>query len=194
MWFIPLILYISFGSMSLTQYVPIPATGRFLYMLTYPGILLLAYFLTQEKDLIKRILMPSIVILLLVTSIGFNYISDRSPLKNERVAYQYIKILPEVYTDYRTIKIFGYLSGYENYDKIKKFNNYESSKPENIYALELSRVSDSYVVINHRLINFFISSKKGIKFPEEIFNIPKDWVLKKSIGQGQERIDIYYAP
>jgi len=192
-WFIPIILYISFGSMSLTQYVPIPATARFLYMLTYPGILLLAYFLTQEKDLIKRILMPSIIILLLVTSIGYNYISELgSPLKNERVAYQYIKILPEVYTDYRTIKIFGYLSGYENYDNIKKFHNYDAYHPENINALNLDELSDIYIVINHELVNFFISSKKGIVFPNEIFDIPDEWILKKTIGTRENRIDVYY--
>ena len=139
--------------------------------------------------------MPSVIVLLLTTSIGYLFISDnRLPLKNERTAYAYIEKFQNVYTDERTTKIFDYFSGYKNNDNIKKFNNYESFKAENTYALELSRVSDSYVVINHRLINFFISSKKGIEFPDEIFNIPESWILKKSIGERENRIDIYYIP
>jgi len=194
-WFIPLILYISFGSMSLTSYVPIPAAARFLSIITYPGILLLAYFLAQEEKLIKKVLMPSIIILLLATSIGYLYISERgSLLKNERVAYEYVKTFPGVYTDERTVKIFEYLSGYEGNNNIQKFNSYDTFHPENVYSVDLSPVKDSYVVIHHSLINFLISSKKGIKFPDEIFNIPGEWVLKKSIGKGENRIDIYYIP
>ena len=194
-WFVALLLYISFGSVSLTSYIPIPAAARFLSIITFPGILLLAYFLTQDSTLTKRVLMPSVIVLLLTTSIGYLFISDnRLPLKNERTAYAYIEKFQNVYTDERTTKIFDYFSGYKNNDNIKKFNNYESFKAENTYALELSRVSDSYVVINHRLINFFISSKKGIEFPDEIFNIPESWILKKSIGERENRIDIYYIP
>jgi len=194
-WFIPLLLYLSFGSVSLTSYVPIPAAARLLSIITFPGILLLAYFLTQNENLTKKVLMPSIVILLLTTSIGYLFISDhRLPLKNERTAYAYTEKFQNVYTDNRSIKIFDYLSGYNLDDNYINFYNYEFLNPENTYALDLSQIEDSYVVINWKLINFFTARKKGIEFPDEIFNIPKDWALKKSIGEGENRIDIYYAP
>ncbi len=197
-WFIPLLLYLSFGSANITKYVLIPAASRFLFIINVPGILLLSHFLSQKEPSIKKILMPSILALLLATSIGYIYLSEhRFVLDDERDAYKYLKALPEkqVYTDHRTIRIFNYLSGYKDSDNIKSFNNYEFLNPKNTYALNLSNVKDSYVVINWKLINYFASSKKGIVFPKEIYYTPQTWILKKEIEKkGKDKIMIYYAP
>jgi len=197
-WFIPLLLYLSFGTVSITQYVLIPAGSRMFFIINIPGILLLSYFLMQNDNLIKRILMPSIVILLLVTSIGYIYISDqRFSLDNERNTYKYLETLPEkqTYTDYRTIRIFNYLSEFKSDNQMVIFNDFNAFKPEETYALDLNKINDSYVVINWRLINIFLSIKRNIIFPDEIYNIPENWVLKKEIGSKEkDKIIIYYAP
>jgi len=197
-WFIPLLLYISFGSVSITRYLPIPATSRYLFMITIPGILLLSSFLSQNEPLIKKILMPSIITLLIVSSIGYIYLSEhRSSLDNIKNVYKNIKSLPkkQIYTDERSVIMLNYLSGYKKNNNLKNFHHYEFLKPEKTYALNLSQIEDSYVVLNWEIINFFESSKKGIKFPHEIYKIPKNWILEKEIGRkGKDNINIYYVP
>jgi 4-amino-4-deoxy-L-arabinose transferase-like glycosyltransferase len=197
-WFIPLLLYLAMGSVSLTKYVPIPANPRYLAIIITPGILLLSFFLSQEQPLIKRILMPSIVILLFATSIGYVYISEqRSYLDSIKNSYDYLKLLPKktIYTDERSHNIFDYFSGYKNNYNFKSFNYYEFLKPEETYALDLSQIKDSYVVINWKIINFLDSSYGNIKFPDQIYNIPQDWILEKEIGKNRvDKIEIYYVP
>ena len=197
LWFIPLLLYLSFGSVSPTQYIPFPAVSRMLFIITIPGLLILAYFLSQNEPLIKRVLAPSVITLLFITSIGFVYISDqRFTIDGERAAYKYLKTLPEkgIYTDSRSIMIFDYLSGY-NADNINSFNNYVFRQPENTYALGLSQIKDSYIVINWGMINALTSAKEGIVFPNEIYDIHPDWILKKEIpNKKKSSIIIYYAP
>ena len=197
-WFVPVLLYISFGSTSFTRYVPIAAAARMLFIIIIPGILLLSYFLSQSNLIIKRILMPSIIMLLFVTSMVYIYLSgSRFDLDDSREAYGYLKLLPErdIYTDHRSVKIFDYLSGYNLDDPYISFYNYEFLNPENTYALDLSQIEDSYVVINWKILNFFISSKEGIKFPDEIYDIPENWILEKEIGRKAEgKIQIYYVP
>jgi len=74
--------------------------------------------------------------------------------------------------------------------KLGKFLN-----PEDTYALDLSQIEDSYIIINWELVNFLASSKRGIKFPDEINDAPDNWILKKSIGRkGKDKIEIYYVP
>lgn len=192
-WFVPLLLYTSFGSASFTSYVPIPAIARYLFIINIPAILLLSYFLAQEDELIKNILMPSILVLLFATSIGFIYISEhRHAIDNEKAAYEYLKNKPDknIYTDHRTIRVFNYLSGFKA-ENIVSFNTYHYLRLGE--AMELSKVKNSYIVVNWKLIDFFTESKKGIKFPDEIYNIPENWELKKENGKGKDRIEIYYA-
>lgn len=197
LWFLPLLLYISFGTESLTQYVPIPGAARFLFMLNIPGVLLLSFFLSENEPIIRKALMPGIVIILLATSVGYIYLSDyRFSLKDERAAYSYLKELPEktVYTDHRTIRVLNYISGFEGSKDIEPFNKYTFLDPENTYALDLSKIDDSYVVINRELIGFFLSSKKGVVFPEQIYDIPEHWVLKEKFGKAGKEVEVYYIP
>ena len=197
-WFIPLLLYTSFGSASISRYIPIPAAPRFLFIITMPGILLLSFFLSQNEPLIKKILAPSIIAILILSSIGYIYLSEhRSSLDNIKNVYKNIKSLPkkQIYTDERSVIMLNYLSGYKENRNIKGFHHYEFLNSEKTYALDLSQIEDSYVVLNWEIINFFESSKKGIKFPDEIYKIPKNWILDKEIGRkGKSKIDIYYVP
>ena len=195
-WFVSLLLYISFGSTSITRYVLFPPDPRLLSIITFPGILLLSYFLAQKEDLIKKVLMPGILFLIIGTSMGFLYISDyRHSLDGEKAVYNYLKTLPakQVYTDKSTANVFNYLAGYEDNGKIKAFNRYEFLTPEKNCALDLSQTKDSYVVINKAVINYGSLTKTGIKYPSQIFNIPKNWDLKKEFKLKNNDIGVYYA-
>lgn len=200
-WFVPLLLYISFGSTSFTKYVPLSVTSRMLFIITIPGIVLLSFFLSQNDRLIKKVLMPVIVVILFTSSLGYTYtLDDRTDIASEKIAYAYLKSLPEIpiYTDDRTAATLGYLSGYKAQDNTKVFHYYGGLyKPEEAYALDLSKVNNSYIVINWKIIDFlsYSAHTKGIKYPQQIFDTPKNWVLKKSIGlKGKDMIEIYYAP
>lgn len=195
-WFIPVLLYISFGTESFTSYVPIPVAARFLAIITLPGILLLAYFLMQENDVIRKVLLPGIVILLLLTSLGYVYASThRNAIDSEKYAYSFIKDFDkDIYTDSRTIRVFNYLSGFEDNPNIKPFNNYVFLDPENTHAMNLSGVHDSYVVVNRGMLDFLTSSKKGIVFPDEVQDIPENWVLEGKFPSKLNRIEVYYVP
>jgi len=195
LWYIPILIYLSLGTASLTQYVLIPAAARFLAIVNIPVILVLAYFLAQDDMIIKKALLPSILAVLVVTSIGYVYISDhRSDLNDTKKAFIYLQSLPQkpIYTDDRTELIFSYLIGYRS-NNFKSFNNFELVNPENTYALNLTEVKDSYIVINWNIINFFVSNKKRVEFPDEIYNVPENWILKRDIGNGKDKIMIYYA-
>lgn len=184
-WFLPILAYIIFGSLSITRYIPVPANSRFLSLITIPGILIMAFFLSQKAPLIKKILMPSIIALLFITSIMYVYISeDRFSLEDERSAYSYLKLHPkmQVYTDERTLAIFDYISGYKNDKNVKSFHYYDSLKTDS-----------SYIVINRRIINYFILSKANVEIPGEVFSIPKNWVLETKTGRKDtDKIEIYH--
>ena len=194
-WFFSILIYLNFGSASVTRYVLIPAAARLLTIITIPGLLILAFFLAQEDPLIRKVVMPTVLALLLVTSVGYVYLSEaRHDLDNEREAYQYLDSLPKkpTYTDERSTMAFNYLSGYTDSRRIKSFNRYESVHLEEASVMDLSGVEDAYVVVNRRIIDFFLESKREVKFPAQIQTIPGEWKVQKMLGDGA--ITIYYIP
>ena len=201
LWFIPVLAYIVFGTASLSSYIPFPAGSRFLSIVTMPSILILSYFLMQNESVIKRVLLPSVVVLLFVTSVAYIYTSpERFSLDEIENAYNYINKLPtkKIYTDQRTAMVLSFLDGYKGSHRIEKFSSYKYSikdgKYLNVFVSNLSGVKDSYIVVNWKIINFLTDSKKGVRFPDQIYNLPENWVLKKEIGKGSSRVAIYYAP
>lgn len=195
-WLLPILIYLNFGSLSLGQYIPIPATARFLSTITIPGMLLLSFFLLQNVSVIKKTLKPTVIGLLLITSIGYVYVSrDRFALNNERGIYEFLKSHPDksIYSDEKTIAVLSYVYSYKNTDNLKSFNHYNPIKPEDTYALNISSVKDSYIVINREIISFLSSSKNGIRLPPEAFRIPEKWKLEKKTGEGENEIEVYYV-
>src|SRR3989344_4068711 len=86
LWFITLFLYLNFGSTSLTSYVLLPGgTPRYLEMLTFPGLLLIAFFISEEGPLVRKCIAPFAVVFLLLTSVAFIHLNpDRHALDAER--------------------------------------------------------------------------------------------------------------
>ena len=184
-WFIPLLLYLSFGSESLTQYIPFRAVDRYLSVITIPGILLLALFLAEKKASIKKIIMPTSLTVLIITSIAFVYIrEDRNLLDNIRALHPYLKTLDKpIYIDDRSIKELNYVSAYNNKVDMREYPN------------ELKDVKDSYIVINSEMIKNLKEADKNRVFPKEIGNPPKTWAVVKEIGkESKNKIIVDYVP
>ncbi len=184
-WFIPLLLYLSFGSSSLSQYIPLSAVDRYTSIIAMPGILLLSFFLAGKKWNMKSA--PFLIVaFLFITSITSVYIrEDRNQLKELRLAYDHIKNLDKktVYIDDRSAEVLSYIAKYE--DKFEVV----------AYPTDLSKIEDSYIMINKKMIKGLKDANKNRIFPDEIENPPKKWELTDEIGSNDEdKIIIYYAP
>ena len=183
-WLVPLLLYLSFGSSSLSHYIPFKATERYLTIITVPGILILAYFLRERKKIMMRFIMPFALILLFFISLYSVYLrEDRDDLDNLKSLYRYIKEFDKpIYIDSRSLKALHYISGYKNNLSL------------NEYPDSLSNIHNSYIVINKDMIGKLEAANPGIKFPKEISKHPKAWIKVKDIGKKpSEIIVVYYA-
>ena len=182
-WFIPLLLYLSFGSASLFRYLPFKADPRYLSVITLPGILLISLFLLEKKNIIKKI-MPAFLAILIIASIGTIYSNkDRNLLKDLREIYPFLaKLDKTVYMDKRSIQTLEYISGYKN--NVKAVD----------YPKEVSDIKNSYIVVNKWMIRNLKESNRKLEFPMEIDNPPKNWKIMKEIGKDKEnKIIIYYT-
>jgi hypothetical protein len=43
------------------------------------------------------------------------------------------------------------------------------------------------------MINALLANYKDMKFPKEIFNPPKNWVLEKTFGERENKLLVYYV-
>ncbi len=184
-WFLSLLLYLSFGSASLTQYIPFRAVDRYLSIITIPGILLLALLLSEKKYIIKKAVMPISLIFLVLVSISSVYVrEDRNVLHNLKAMYPDLEQLDKtIYIDKRSIMALNYISGYKSMI---------DAMP---YPDTLSNIKDSYVVINRDMIKKLREANRKKVFPEEVDNPPAEWKVIKEIGKDDEKkITIYYIP
>lgn len=185
-WIMPLVLYLSFGSASLTQYMPFRAVDRYLAIVTIPALLLLAFFLAEKDNLIRKAIMPLALILLLLTSIGTIYLrEDRNILGNLKSIYPDLeKLGKKIYIDSRSLQALDYISGYKS-----TLDAYE-------YPDDINAIKDSYVVINSDMIKRLRDSAGNTDFftdfPIEIDYPPEKWTKVKEVGKGEKKISIYY--
>ena len=185
LWFISLLLYLSFGSASLSHYIPFRAVDRYLTIITIPGIILLSFFLTEKKTFIKKVIMPAALIILLLTSIlAIHGYEGRNSLENLKEIKPYLEKLDKtIYIDTRSIKVLDYISEYKNTINLKA------------YPIDLMNIKDAYIVINRDIIKREKEANKNTKFPEEVDNPPENWITIEEIGKDDEnKIIIYYAP
>jgi len=183
-WFLSILLYFYFGTTSLKQYAPVLAVARYLNYITYPALILLASFLMEQQKIIKKIFLPFTIIFLLFTSIGAIYLDNsRNSLDGLRQVYSEVKSVEKpIYTDYRSIIVLNYISGYKNDLNLIDLD----SNPKN-----LKNVKDAYIVINNQMIKGLLAANKKLAFLSEIKDTPPNWIKIKEIGE--EDIIIYYA-
>lgn len=193
-WFLFLLSYLIFGTVSISEYLPFAAIPRYLMIITFPSITLLAMFLADKAILIRKLLSHLIISLLFVTSIGFIYLDmdSRHSIDNAKRIAGYIESLDRpVYTDFRSKTILEYLSGYTNVN-INSFIHLDGDKTIN--DVDLSSIKDSYVFVDHKAIRNLLKPHPFIEFPKEVYNPPKDWVVIKKIDNKDGDAILYYAP
>lgn len=184
LWFLPLLLYLSFGSSSFTKYLPFKAVPRYLSIITMPGILLLSFFLSEKGNVIKKIAKPLILLILFITSLLIIYsYNGNPPVDNLKVLYPSIAYSKKtVYSDSRSKMVLEYLSGYKG-----KINLTE-------YPEKMNGLRDVYVIVNKPMMIALKESDPNLKFPDEIENPPNSWEKKKVLGNGKSNAVVYYVP
>lgn len=183
-WIITLLLYLSFGSTSFSQYIPFLAKDRYTAIVTMPSILLLSCLLLEKKLIAKKVASFSLIALLLL-SIGTVYLrEDRSLLGGLRQVYPELEKLDRaIYIDSRSIYALDYISGFENKLELEEY-------PE-----DLGQTKDAYIVINRYMIRNLVEANRNLRFPDEIQNPPKSWKIIKDAGSVEkDKIIIYQIP
>jgi len=195
-WIIVLMLYLNFGTLSIRDYIPIPITAKFLSIIMFPSILLLANFLSKDDRIVKKVFMPSALLVLLLSSIGFVYMSDeRLIIKEIKQSFPFVeKQSKEIYTDERTKMVYDYLFGFDgnNVNAFNRFDLYSGSEKNEL--VDLRDKHDVFVVINNAMIKGLPLVYKDIRFPEQAVNIPKSWQPIEQFGSGNRQVVIYYVP
>tara|TARA_Y100000310_G_scaffold329294_2_gene398869 strand:- start:1021 stop:2364 length:1344 start_codon:yes stop_codon:yes gene_type:complete len=181
-WFSSLLLYLSFGSSSFSRFIPFKAADRYLTIVSIPGILILAFFLSEKNKIIRKVIAPVTILILLIISIGTIYlIEDRNQLDDLRNAYTFLENSDkDIFIDKRSLLTIEYIS---------KFN---TNLKLNEYPPQLSNIKDSLVVINNNMIKELTKARPDKTFPNEIDNIPTNWNLVWE--SGPNNIQIYYVP
>ena len=192
LWIIPIVAYISFGTVSFSQYVLIPAASRFLAIITIPLLLLIACFLAEKDKIMRQVIMPGVLIVLVIGSLsGIALSSDRHVKDDTEKVLDYLhqaEAFPLI-TDQRTVNTLSFLSRFELKKDVKVFDSYECDKTK---REEVQFSSGSYVLINHEFLSY-ADKKLCAHIPSEISSTPSGWKLVKEM-KGKNRIDIYYIP
>jgi len=187
-WFLSILLYLNFGSSSITKFAPFLGVARYLSYVTIPGILLLSAFLMEEKEILKKYVLSFSLIFLFFTSIGAIYLDkSRYGVENLKEAYSLIKSADKpFYTDARSKFVLEYLSGYNQNLNIIELEKY----PKNI-----KNIKDSYVIVNEQMIkNREAAHDTDLQFVNEIKVIPPTWAKVKEItNRAGDKIFVYYA-
>lgn len=197
-WLFSFFLYLQFGTMSFTSYVPIHRLARHLSVITVPSLLILSVFLNRiflnKKRFIKSLRYTTILIIsmfLLVSSIYYIYYTTdylRESTRDVRDIHLFLKeeLNKKIYTDTGT---FHHLRFYFKFEKDNKIRILTKSTT-------LDELHDSYVIVN---------GTRGIienpQFESNYLRYPlEDWELIKTFSNANKFIygkfdpKIYYVP
>lgn len=199
LWIYGILLYMNFGptTLNLSNYIPLAAgSPRYLAILTYPALILIASFISEKEGIIKKYLGPFIVIFLLVTSIGFIYINPEKALRDNTkkaagfLAKENIAKKP-VYTDSASYESYMFFSGYAGIGNIKEYIKGNYPYPGSS-SIDFSKIKDSYVIIDWAVLSS-IPENYEWELPEEIKNPPKNWKLVMETRNAKGNAYIYYV-
>lgn len=200
LWLYGILLYMNFGptTLNLSNYIPLAAgTPRYLAILTFPSLILLANFISEKEEIIKRYLGPFIMAFLLITSISFIYINPEKDLRDNTkkavgfLAKENIAKKP-VYIDSASYESYIFFSSYAGIGNIREYIKGNYPYPGSS-SIDFSKIKDSYVIIDWAVLGS-IPKNYEWKLPEEISNPPKNWWLVKEIKNAKGNAYIYHIP
>lgn len=194
-WYVSLFLYLNFGTVSLKTYVPlVGGFPRYLEILTFPGIMLIAYFLLEKDATIRKFIRPFAIIFLLLTSFGFIYINpDRHNADIERELGKFFlkaRNLP-IYADESTKSALDFFTGYRQ--DIRSYWKGNYPKPGGTDLIKPEEIRNAYVVVNKRIFNK-TPANYMVTYPSLYYGTPNNWIIVKTIKNSEGDALIYYVP
>ena len=183
LWFVPLGLYLSFGSSSFTQYLPFKAADRYTSIITYPMVLLLAFTLRDHLPFKRKGLMIIVGLLTVLSLLSIHQHGDRQLLSNLGEAYD--SIIGEgkvIYVDDRSLEAIRYLT------------DYSSEQNARAYPETFEGIQDAVVVVNRHMIRNVLEANPKKAYPLELVSIPEHWQFRSDFGKEDDRISVYYLP
>ncbi len=196
-WWVSLFLYLNFGPTSFNEYIPIAAgSPRYLAIITFPAILTLAYFLSDDNKLIKKFILPFTVIFLLIVSFGAVYLSiDNHKLGSSKQIVDFLDGQPKkpIYTDNKSSILIDFLFKYRKSNLINEYIKLNFPQPGITVLVDLNNVHDAYLVVDFAIINSIPKNYNAI-FPSMIYNQPKNWKLLKEVHNKKGNAFVYYLP
>ncbi len=195
LWCGSLLAYMTFGTISLHEFVPFPLEVRHFIFITYPSLLLLAAFLHENQ--VARWRNPLILALLAISLTTLSALNHQNTASSIKEAHKYLSQAEQkpIYSDQRTAQALDYLFGFERSASIIPFQNYDPLAPSpdkrNVHVLPLEDVGNAYVVVNEGLISSLRKMYADMKFPDEIDAISPEWKTEKAITSPQGNLTIY---
>jgi len=177
-WFVPVTLYLCFGTSSVSHWLYFPPDIRLMSIAIFPMLILLSAMLSGlfNHDYLHK-LTYAILIVLLVTSIGFIYKNPtRHMTDSERGVFEFLQNSPIdwIFADEVTVQRFNYLSEYKSKAYFIPYQTYEYPKWTNV--LDMENLERGYVVIYPDKMEYRLKNL-DIKYPDEVLNIPDNWDL-----------------
>jgi len=205
-WFFFILLYLEFGSTSLTSYKPVFKIPHYLSFIAVPAALLAACFpfelfsaggvrfqITRWKPILPRLAGMLLIVFFAGSSVLFAWVnysgngSARPDITNEHKIKAALEKqgASEIYTDIWTKHGLDFAYGYKK--KIVAFN---SSRPDGRQEFfDMSSVTSGFVVVNW----IYLKSPytMAVATPRIIQNPPGNWHLVQKIPGRTQSIDIY---
>lgn len=190
-WFLFLVFMFNFGSTSMQSYRPFGLNDRYIYLLLFPAMILVAGLIDELiplRDAIRQVIdrkkffcgctLAVVVMSACLRGIYRNILTGKGcPV--ERKVSQMIGPGDLIYTDERTA---GVLSFFWKYPKNNRVRDFKSMRTNDI-------PTGVYVLINRNRV-MFLDRHYGYEFPKFFNEIPDDWLLRWVGNSGE----LYWIP
>ncbi len=193
-WLLPMTLFLQYGSMSITQYLLIQRIYRFLTIISVPMCLLIAYYIANINFKLDRLIKPSLIIILLVTSLVYTYNAHvylYKSMADTKLSAEFLSSQEprNIFADETTIGYYNFFFSYKKEQFLKKLD----------YVKSIDEMNDSYVVVDANRGYVDLPNLRS-RLPSFMSPIPQDWKLLHTVTESDieayrsYNTTIYYAP
>lgn len=204
LWFIAVLLYMQYGTMSLFSYRVIGKEIRYMTFITIPACLVLACFLNvlfvklknKTFSLTKKMILAILLLFITISSVYFMsynhnmWYNGGGPCNTRKS--DAIKVKDFLFT---AVEKPIYAQGL-HHRLVEFYYQYQRHDIKDLAGIEKDDIpSDAYIILN----SSYDLSRRDKRFPDYAFNVPSDWkkifvVDNPDAIQKNYKTTVYYAP
>lgn len=186
-WFWPVMLYLAFGTWSLSSYVPTTKEPRYLFSVSIPGIILAASLIDQLMAARpqRRLLLNACVFAAIcgsLTLLNVSHIYATENAASSRIAAEFLRreVVAGNSADQEPVWCDHYcllmLSAFNPDGNYRMLHRHDISFNANETLVDVDDITTGYVVIDNFLLDKY-RRDAGFEPPEYLLNPPKEWRL-----------------